>query len=252
MGAMIIMDPKVCFCSLVLGLGGMALGSARAAPFPSTVLVRHGFDGTAPNDTCCESRLVGWGPKASPVVLSSGWVEAEGAFRFALELHDPSGASPVELYSMRVFREDDSFPGVCPDSMDLLRCVWTGHASQIQRELARAKVKLVGTTPLLALPPYSVEWTSDTVANVSTPFSFDDSAGRLVFRIPDTSSPGLHLLPVGLLKTTAPHGRLIVLRLAHNDGRDDPLLDVGVRFLPLPEAAAPGGIRQKAHGKTKK
>jgi len=252
MGAMFIMDPKVCFCSLLLGLGGMALGSAHAAPFPSTILVRHGFDGTAPNDTCCESRLVGWGPKASPVVLSSGWVESEGAFRFALELHDPSGANPVELYSLRMFREDDSFPGGCPDSTDLLRCAWTVHASRIQRALSRAKVRLVGTAPLLALPPYTVEWTSDTVANLSTPFSFDDSAGRLGFRIPDTSSPGLHLLPVGLLKTTTPHGRLLVLRLAHNDGWDDPLLDVGVRFLPLPEAAAPGGIREKAHGKAKK
>jgi len=233
-------------------LGILVASWAHAAPFPSTLLVRHGFAGTAPNDTCCESRLVGWGPKASPVVLSSGWLDEEGAFRFAVELHDPSGPDPVELFSLRIFRSDDSLPGNCPDSTDLLRCVWTGHTTQIQRALSRARVKLAGTAPLLALPPYTVDWTSGPVADLDTPFSFDDSANQLVFRIPDTASPGLHLLPVGMLNTRAPHGRLIVLRLARHDAWDEPLQDVGVRFVPLPNAAAPGGGREKAPHKAKK
>jgi hypothetical protein len=241
---------KDLFCSFLLGL--LAASVACAAPYPPTVLVRHGFAGTAPNDTCCESRLVGWGPKASPVVLSSGWVDEEDAFRFAVEIHDPSGPDPVELFSLRIFRGDDSLPGSCPDSTDLLRCVWTSHATQIQRALSRAKVKLVGTAPLLALPPYTVEWTSDSVADRNTPLSFDDSANQLVFRIPDTASPGLHLLPMGILKTSLPHGRLIVLRLARHDAWDEPLQDVGVRFVPLPNAPAPGGTRKKAPGKAKK
>lgn len=233
---------------LCVGIAGMGL--ANASPYPSTVLVRHGFAGVAPNDTCCESRLAGWGPNASPVVLSSGWIDDEDAFRFAVDLHDPSAVDPVELFSLRIFRGDDSLDGGCPDSTDLLRCVWIRHRAEIQRALSRAKVKLAGNTPLLALPPYLVQWTADPVGGGSAPFSFDDSAGQLVFHIPDTSSSGLHLLPVGVLKTTAPHGRLLVLRLASHANWAEPLQDVGVRFVPLAEAAAPGGsIKKPAIGK---
>lgn len=236
----------------ILGIGIAAVGLAHASPFPSTVLVRHGFAGSSPNDTCCESRLAGWGPKASPVVLSSGWIDEEDAFRFALDLYDPSAVDPVELYSLRIFRGDDSIDGGCPDSTELLRCVWTAHAAEIQRALSRAKVKLAGNPPLLALPPYTVRWTPDPIAGGSTPFSFDDSGGHLVFQIPDTAGPGLHLLPVGVLKTSIPHGRLLVLRLAACANREEPLQDVGVRFVPLPDAAAPGGSRKKPSGKGKK
>ena len=238
--------------NFLLGIGIAAMGLTHASPFPSTVLVRHGFAGTQPNDTCCESRLVGWDPKASPVVLSSGWVDDEDAFRFALDLHDLSGTDPVELFSQRIFRGDDSLDGGCPDSTELLRCVWSGHAIEIQRALSRAKVKLAGSPPLLALPPYTVQWTVDPVGGGSTPFSFDDSAGRLVFQIPDPSSSGLHLLPVGVLKTSTPHGRLLVLRLVTHANWAEPLQDVGVRFVPLPDAAAPNGSRKKAQSKGKK
>ena len=232
--------------SVLLGIGIVSVGLAHASPYPSTVLVRHGFAGTAPNDTCCESRLVGWGPNASPVVLSSGWVDDEDAVRYALDLYDPTTVDPVELYSIRIFRGDDSLEGGCPDSTELLRCVWSGHSAEIQRALARAKVKLAGSPPLLALPPHTEQWGFDPVPGGSTPFSFDDSAGQLIFHMPDTLSPGLHLLPVGILKTTFPHGRLLVLRLASHGRWDEPLQDVGVRFVPLNAVAAPGGSIKKA------
>ena len=238
--------------SFLLGIGIAAAGMAQAAPYPSTVLVRHGFAGSSPNDTCCESRLVGWAPKASPVVLSSGWVDDEDAFRFALDLQDPSGVDPVELFSVRIFRGDDSLDGGCRDSTSLLRCVWANHGAEIQRALSRAKVKLAGNPPLLALPPYTVQWTSDPVDGGSTPFSLEDSAGQVVFQISDTSSAGLHLLPVGLLRTTTPHGRLLVLRLATHANWSEPLQDVGVRFVPFPDAASPNGSRKKATAKAKK
>jgi len=230
----------------LLGIGIVVVGLAHAAPYPSTVLVRHGFAGTAPNDTCCESRLVGWAPNSSPVVLSSGWVDDEDAFRYALDLYDPSAVDPVELFSLRIFRGDDSLDGGCADSTELLRCVWSGHASEILRALARAKVKPAGNPPLLAIPPYTVQWTADPVEGGSTPFSFDDSAGLLVFHIPDTSTSGLHLLPIGVLKTTFPHGRLLLLRLATHANWAEPLQDVGLRFVPLNPVAAPGGSIKKA------
>lgn len=229
----------------LLGIGIVAVGWAHATPFPSTVLVRHGFAGTPPNDTCCESRLVGWGPNASPVVLSSGWVDDEDAVRYALDLYDPAAVDPVELYSLRIFRGDDSLEGGCPDSTELLRCVWSRHAAEIQRALSRAKVKPAGNAPLLALPPHTEQWGFDPVPGGSTPFSFDDSAGQLIFHMPDTLSPGLHLLPVGVLKTTFPHGRLLLLRLTNHGRWDEPLQDVGVRFVPLDEVPAPGGSIRK-------
>jgi len=229
----------------VVGIGIVAVGLAHASPFPSTVLVRHGFAGSPPNDTCCESRLVGWGPKASPVVLSSGWVDDEDAVRYALDLYDPMSVDPVELYSIRIFRGDDSLEGGCPDSTELLRCVWTGHAAEIQRALARAKVKLAGNPSLLAIPPHTEQWGVDPLSGGSAPFSFDDSAGRLIFHMSDTLSPGLHLLPVGVLKTTFPHGRLLVLRLASHGRWEEPLQDVGVRFVALNAVAAPGGSIKK-------
>jgi hypothetical protein len=237
----------------LLGIGIVSVGLAHAAPYPSTLLVRHGFAGSEPNDTCCQSLLAGWGPNGSPVVLSSGWIDDEEAFRFSLELHDMVFDLPVELFSLRIYRGVDSLPGGCRDSTDLLRCVWNSHSAQIQKALVRAKVKLVGASPLYALPSFTVEWTEDAVSQGgSAPFAFDDSAGHLQFRMPDTSSPGLHLLPVGVLKTTTPHGRLLVLRLARRDHWDEPLQDVGVRFARLPQAAPPGGSRKQAPVKGKK
>jgi hypothetical protein len=230
---------------LLFCVGIVAVGLAHAAPYPSTLLVRHGFAGSEPNDTCCQSLLVGWGPNATPVVLSSGWIDDEQAIRYSVELHDLVFDLPVELYSLRIFQGDDSLPGGCRDSTNLLRCVWTGHSAEIQRALARAKVKLVGPVPLLALPPFTVQWMTDSVPQSgSAPFAFDDSAGHLQFRMPDTSSPGLHLLPVGVLKTRTPHGRLLVLRLARRDHWDEPMQDVGVRFARLPDAKPAGGSRK--------
>jgi hypothetical protein len=110
--------------------------------------------------------------------------------------------------------------------------------------MARTKVQPVKEQPLFALPPFSFQWESDPVAgDDAIPFSFSDSGGRLLFRTTDTDAVALHLVPVGLLRTRAPHGRLIVLRLARREQAGESMQDLGVRFLRLPEASATGRRR---------
>jgi hypothetical protein len=230
---------------LFLVAGGVVAAATAATPaFPSTLLVRHGYDGAQPNDTCCGSFLAGWGPGGAPVTFSSSWVGDEDAFRYALEIHQPGEPQPKELFSVRFFRDDDSLPFACQGGGSLLACAWETNADRIRKAFARAKAQPSKEQSLLALPPYSMEWTNDPLADGDgVPFSFSDSGGELRFRLVDTDAVALHLVPVALIKTRTPHGRLILLRLARREQPGESMQDLGVRFLRLPEASATGKRR---------
>ena len=231
---------------MVFLVAGGAGGAAAAQPsaFPSTPLVRHGYDGAVPNDTCCGSFLAGWAPGGVPVTFTSSWLPDEGAFRYALEIQQPGGALPKELFSVRFFRGDDSLPFACGTGADLSSCAWNAHSAKIRGAFVRAKVQPAKEQPLLALPPFEFEWISDAPSDWNdVPFSFGDSAGVLRFRMVDTDAVALHLLPVGLLRVRSPHGRLLVFRLARREVACESMQDMGVRFMRLPDPSAPGRTR---------
>jgi len=224
--------------------GAVAVAAVQPPAFPSTPLVRHGYDGTAPNDTCCGSFLAGWAPGGVPVTFTSSWLSDEGAFKYALELQQPGGTLPKELFSVRFFRDDDSLPFACGNGADLLSCSWKAYSEKIRLAFVRSKIQSAKEQPLLALPPFEFQWTSEAPADWNdVPFSLGDSAGVLRFCMVDTDAVALHLLPIGLLKVRSPHGRLLVFRLARRELAYESMQDMGVRFMRMPDPSAPRRTR---------
>ena len=207
--------------------------AAAGASFPATVLERHGFWGTAPNDTCCEARLAGWGPKGQPVVLSSGWDQNQESFRFALDIHDPAKDEPEELLSQEAFRDDESLPFACRTKEPILRCLWKSKEAKIKAIFAKFKIRPASGAKYLGLPPYEVDWVQKPASN-EPPMAFDQTPNGLVFHLPDTSLPGYHLLPLGMVRSTSPHARIMVMRLNSWDKYDDAPIERGVRFVAMP------------------
>jgi len=214
------------------------VGSIQAQTFPSAVLERHGYWGTQPNDTCCEVRLAGWGPKGEPVVLYSGWDQEQEAFRFALEIHDPAKDGPEEILSVSSFRDDDALPFKCREGQSALKCFWTAREAAIRAAFSKLKVKPVAGAKFLELPPYEVDWIRRPSSG-EPPMAFDQGPRGIVFHLPDTSLPGMHLLPLGMIRSASPHARLMVMRLESWDHYDDGPIERGVRFLRMPEADRP-------------
>ena len=226
--------------SLAVLLSGPALAglNVRSFGFPEIVLERHGYWGTAPNDTCCEVRMVGWGPKGEPVVASSSWDQDQEAFRFSVEIHDPLKDQPEVILSESSFRDDESLPFGCKEGEDALGCFWRAREPRIRTALSRLKVSPTKGLRMVGLPPYEVDWVSRPSEGMP-PMAFDVGVDGIRFHLPDTSLPGLHLLPLGMIHSSSPHSRWLVMRLDSWDRWDDGPIERGVRFLRLPEAERP-------------
>lgn len=182
--------------------------------------------------------MAGWGPNGEPVVLSSSWDQEQEAFRFSLEYHDPKKDVPEEIESTESFRDDDALPFACRQGESALKCFWNSREREIRRALARLKVKPVQDSKFLELPPYEVDWIRRPSADLP-PMSLDVGSNGIVFHLPDTSMPGNHLLPLGMVRSSSPHARWLVMRLESWDRYDDGPIERGVRFLRMPEPERP-------------
>lgn len=216
----------------------LAKGSYGVSAYPSTVLERHGVEGKPVDDTCCQTRLIGWNAEGQIATYSSVFLPEEDSYRFGVDLQDLVNDQPRELFSIRLFRGDDTLGGRCRRTKDPLRCVWNDNNGRINGALTRAGFRGVTGAKLLPLPPFEIRWTADgdPEGQGSAPFSMTDSGGRLVFQMPDTSTVGIHLVPAGVLHSTSPRARFLLLKMLRRDIRDDIMTDVGVRFVRWPDS----------------
>ncbi|MBK9576869.1 MAG: hypothetical protein IPK50_03210 [Fibrobacterota bacterium] len=220
-------------------LCGLALAGATswagAYAFPSTVLDRTGFEDLAkPNDTCCQTRLVGWNAEGQIATTTAEYLPEQGMFRFGVDFHDLLNDQPRGLFERKYFRADPIIEGACAKSKDLLRCLWKENQAEIAKELASAGINQGFGQKLLPLPRHTIEWTADAdLSGESAPFSISDSAQRLVFHMVDSAAGGLHLVPYGMLGDRAGKRRWLVLRLSRRELLDAPMTVLGIRFLKL-------------------
>ncbi|HNY30132.1 MAG TPA: hypothetical protein PKO15_04515 [Fibrobacteria bacterium] len=215
----------------------LSCGAAWSASFayPSTVLDRMAFeDLPRPNDTCCQTRLVGWNADGQVATAVSEYLPEQGMFRFAVDFHDLLNDEPRPLFERKFFRADPFIEGACARSKDLLRCLWKENHAEISRELAKVGIRQTMGQKLLPLPRHTIEWTAypDRSAE-STPFSISDSAQRLVFHMVDSAAGGLHLVPYGMLGDRSTKKRWLVLRLSRRELLDAPMTVLGIRFMKL-------------------
>lgn len=223
-------------------LVGFALAPASAwsgvYAFPSTILDRIGFEDLAgPNDTCCQTRLVGWNAEGQIATTSSEYLPDQGVFRFGVDFHDLVNDQPRELFGRKYFRADPEISGACARSKDLLRCLWKENQTQISQELRKVGIDQGIGRKLLPLPSHTIEWSMDPDrTGESAPFSISDSAGKLVFHMVDTAAGGLHLVPFGMIGDKSAKRRWLVLRLARRELLDAPMTVLGIRFLRLDTA----------------
>lgn len=221
--------------ALVAALLSCTAAWSASYAYPSTVLDRMGFeDLPGPNDTCCQSRLVGWNGEGQIATAVSEYLPDQGMFRFGVDFHDLLNDEPRPLFERKFFRADPFIEGACARSKDLLRCLWKENQAEISRELAKAGIRETFGQKVLPLPKHVIEWTAyaDQSAE-SAPFSISDSAQRLVFHMVDSAAGGLHLIPYGMLGDRSTKKRWLVLRLSRRELLDAPMTVLGVRFMKL-------------------
>lgn len=230
--------PAISAVAKALLLGFLLLptsGWGAAYAFPSTILDRIGFeDLSGPNDTCCQTRLVGWNAEGQIATATSEYLPDQGVFRFGVDFHDLVNDQPRELFGRKYFRADPEITGACAKSKDLLRCLWKENQTQISQELRNAGITQGIGRKLLPLPRHSIEWSMDPDrTGESAPFSISDSAEKLVFHMVDTAAGGLHLVPFGMIGDKSAKRRWLVLRLSRRELLDAPMTVLGIRFLRL-------------------
>ncbi len=206
--------------------------------FPTSVILKTGFDGVPSAPVCCQTRIIGWTKEGLLATYSSTFSPDEQIFRYGIDLHDPAFLDPEELFAVQFFAADDTLPEGCADSKEPLRCVWKLHEQVIGETLRKYGVAS-GDIRMKPLPKLELRTVADPLPNdiafETAAVSLYDEAGRVTLEMPDSTSRGYHLSPVGVVVRNRPKpARYMVMRFYSRESRDAEPRELGARLLRMP------------------
>lgn len=205
-------------------------------PYPSTEVLRWGYENGPATPLCCQARLIGWTSTGAVAVLSSSHSPFTERVRYAIELLDPVSPDPEEIFSEEFFLGDDTLPEGCQGHSDPLRCVWTLRRKPIGEAL-RMNGLVATDIRMRPLAPFSVKTIPDPLGDaqgLGVGLSVSENNGRMVLEVPDTLDRGIHLWPLGTVARNRPSPqRFFVLRLFQRDSIGAAPTELGVRLVKI-------------------